>query len=154
MNDEMNKNFVEITLNIFEKLFNTSLTSGEAYVAESKDRNWDISSVIGVVGDYDGVITVRLKQETADKLLENTRIESPDVAAKWNLTNDMIGEIVNNISGNVLSNISKDHFSIAPPITIQGKGHIMQWPKDAPIIAIPFSFEFGTLEIQYSLLKK
>ncbi|MGL1891763.1 MAG: chemotaxis protein CheX [Spirochaetaceae bacterium] len=153
MNDIINKNFIDITLNIFEKLFNTKLTAEEPYIVDSKNHDWDISGVVGVVGDYEGVVTIRLKQDAASKLLEKTRIESPDVAAKWNLTNDMIGEIVNNIAGNVLSEISKDKFIHSVPITIQGENHILQWPKTAPIVAIPFSLEFGLLEVQYSLIE-
>ncbi len=151
MYNKINENFIEITQNIFQKLFNTSINAGESYIVEKKDHDWDISGIVGVVGDFEGVITIRLKNSSASKLLEKSRLDSPEISQRWNLINDMIGEIVNNIAGNVLSKISKKKFTHSVPITIQGENHILQWPKSAPIIAIPFEMEYGVMEIQYSL---
>ena len=153
MNNKINENFINITKNIFYKLFSTEINAGEAYVVEKKNHEWDISGVVGVVGDYEGVISIRLLQSTASELLEKSRVDSPEISVRWNLINDMIGEVVNNIAGNVLSNISKTQFTHSVPITIQGENHILQWPKAAPIIAIPFKMEYGVLEVQYSLLE-
>ncbi len=154
MYSKINENFIEITQNIFQKLFNTEIEPGEIYTVEKKSHEWDISGVVGVVGDYEGVVSIRLRQSSASKLLEKSRIDSPEVSVRWNLINDMIGEVVNNITGNVLSKISKNEFTHSVPITIQGENHILQWPKAAPIIAIPFTMEYGILEVQYSLLEK
>ncbi len=152
MNQKLNNSFIEVTKNIFLKLFSTELTSDDAYIVDDKNHEWDISGVVGSIGQYEGIITVRLKEDVASKVLEKSRLETPDVAARWNLVNDMIGEIVNNISGNVLSNIVDEKFKLSVPIVIQGKNHILQWPKTAPIVALPFTMEYGTLEVQYSLL--
>lgn len=154
MYSKINENFIEITQNIFQKLFNTEIRPGEVYTVEKKNHEWDISGVVGVVGDFEGVVSIRLRQSSASKLLEKSRIDSPEISVRWNLINDMIGEVVNNITGNVLSKISKNEFTHSVPITIQGENHILQWPKAAPIIAIPFTMEYGILEVQYSLLEK
>lgn len=153
MDSLINESFVDITKNIFRKLFNTELETGRIYTVEKGKHEWDISGVVGVIGDFEGVITIRLKNDSAAKFLEKSRIDSPDISARWNLINDMIGEVVNNIAGNVLSKISKTKFTHSVPITIQGKNHILQWPKSAPIIAIEFLMEYGSLEVQYSLLE-
>lgn len=153
MNDLIDNSFIDITLNIFKKLFSCELVPGEIHIVDSKNHDWDISGVVGVIGDFEGVISIRLKEETASKLLEKSRLDSPEISARWNLINDMIGEIVNNIAGNVLSKISKNKFTHSVPITVQGKNHILQWPKAAPIVAIPLTTEYGVVEIQFSLLE-
>lgn len=153
MEKVINESFISITENIFKKLFNTELSPGEAYIVSDKKHNWDISGVVGVIGNYEGVISIRLRFDSASKLLEKSRVDSPEVATRWNLINDMIGEVVNNIAGNVLSKISETKFTHSVPITIQGENHILQWPKSAAIVAIPFSMEYGNLEVQYSLIK-
>lgn len=154
MDNKINERFIDITQNIFKKLFDTDITVGNIYIVEEKKHQWDISGVVGVVGDFDGVISIRLKNETASKLLEKSKIDNPEISIRWNLINDMIGEIVNNIGGNVLSEISKEKFRHSIPITVQGENHLLQWPKAAPIVAIEFIMDYGNLEVQYSLLEK
>ncbi|QEN03223.1 chemotaxis protein CheX [Thiospirochaeta perfilievii] len=153
MYSKINESFIEVTKNIFQKLFSTEIMEEEIYTVDNKNHKWDISGVVGVVGDYEGVVSIRLLQTSASKLLEKSRVDSPEISVRWNLINDMIGEVVNNITGNVLSKISKNEFTHSVPITIQGENHILQWPKEAPILAIPFKMDYGVFEVQYSLVE-
>ena len=153
MENKINESFIDITKNIFKKLFNTDLETGKIYTVEEKSHQWDISGVVGVVGDFEGVVSIRLKNDTASKLLEKSKVDNPEISVRWNLINDMIGEVVNNITGNVLSEISKNKFRHSVPVTVQGENHLLQWPKAAPIVAIEFIMDYGTLEVQYSLVE-
>lgn len=154
MDNVINEEIINKTANIFKKLFNLEIESSDIYIGKSGEHDWDISGVVGVVGYYEGVITIRLKDETAIGLLEKSRIDSPEQAKRWHMINDMVGEIINNIAGNVLGEIVREKFRNSVPITVQGENHILQWPDNAPIVVIPFNSEMGLFEVQYSLLKK
>lgn len=154
MDNLINEEIIKKTTNIFKKLFNMKIRPGDIFVGKSGEHDWDISGVVGIVGYYEGVITIRLKDESAIALLEKSRIDSPEQAKRWHMINDMVGEIVNNIVGNVLGEIVREKFKNSVPITVQGKNHILQWPDNAPIVVIPFDSEMGNFEVQYSLLKK
>ncbi|MCP4252635.1 MAG: chemotaxis protein CheX [Candidatus Scalindua sp.] len=151
MDNIINEELEKTVKNIFNKLFNLEIKHNDNYEVVKQEHDWDISGVVGIVGDYEGIIAIRLKEEMAEKLLEKSRVDAPDISARWNLINDMVGEIVNNISGNVISQVAKYKFRQSVPITVQGKNHILNWPVNAPVYAIPFTLEYGTIEVQYSL---
>jgi len=151
VNKLLNKYFIEVTKNIFNKLFDLNIEPGDIYSTTNDNHKWDISGMVGVAGDLEGIISIRLKENHASEILKKTRIDTPDVAARWELVNDMIGELVNNISGNTLSKLTDTHFRVSVPITIQGENHILKWPDNAPIVAIPFTVDDEDFEVQYSL---
>lgn len=154
MNKLINDQIVNKTTNIFEKLFNIKINPGEIYSGHIGDHNWDISGVVGVVGHFEGVVTIRLHEELGNKLLKKSRLDSPDASKRWYIINDMVGELINNIVGNVLGEIGDKEIKNSVPITVQGKNHKIQWPERSPINVIPFNMELGSFEVQYSLLEK
>ena len=59
----------------------------------------------------------------------------------------LVSEFTNVISGHAVTAI-KDYFlDISPPYTIIGHNHIIAWPKNYPVIAIPFTTPYGPFEV-------
>lgn len=154
MNELINNQLISKTVHIFNKLFHLNIEPREIVEVKRGDHDWDISGVVGVVGNFEGVITIRLRNGLADRLLEKSRIESPEVSKRWHIINDMVGELINNIVGNMIGEFDNKKLKHSVPITIQGDNHLLQWPNSAPIIKIPFSLDLGHFELQYSLVEK
>lgn len=154
MNELINNQLVNKTVHIFNKLFHLNIEPREVEIGEKGNHDWDISGVVGVVGNFEGVVTIRLKNKLADRLLEKSRIESPEISKRWHIINDMVGELINNIVGNMIGEFDNKTIKNSVPITVQGENHLLQWPDSAPIVVIPFSLDLGKFEIQYSLLEK
>ncbi len=154
MNKLINDQIISKTINIFEKLFNLDIKPGEVYSGITENHDWDISGVVGVVGNFEGVVTIRLKDDLGTKLLEKSRLDSPNSERRWYIINDMVGEIINNIVGNILGEIGDKEIKNSVPITVQGLNHKIQWPDKSPINVIPFNMDYGTFVVQYSLAEK
>ena len=132
--------FIECSEEVFLGLCKTEISAGRAFFV-SKDEfetTWDVSGIIGLSGEANGAVAISLKENTAcaiTKILtgkEYTSIER-DVT-------DVLGEIVNIITGNVKNIFEKKHrIKISMPSIINGKSHSIVWPSEkARIICIPF----------------
>ncbi|MCL2319945.1 MAG: chemotaxis protein CheX [Treponema sp.] len=133
--------FIKGSEDVFRDFCNAEIKAGRAFFVsrDEFETNWDISGIIGLSGEVTGAVAISLKEATALKLTENitgqkhTYIDM-DVA-------DVVGEIVNIITGNV-KNIFEDKYriKISMPSIIKGKSHSIVWPSQrARIICIPFT---------------
>ena len=152
MTTELTNVIIAKTVYIFEKLFKESPLPGTPEVVnERKLHKWDISGFSAVAGSMVGVMAVRLTEDLADKLLDKAKLEQYGHNEKWKIINDMVAEIVNTLSGNVLTESGGNNPKLSVPITVTGKDHIIAHPKNSPIICIPFSLPLGHFEVEYSL---
>ncbi|MCL2763942.1 MAG: chemotaxis protein CheX [Treponema sp.] len=144
--------FIEGTEEVFRDLCNTEVVAGRAYFV-SKDEFetiWDLSGIIGLSGEAHGAVAISLKEEAAFKLTNIlTGMEFTSVERE---VTDMLGEIVNIITGNVKNVFEKKHrIKISMPSIIKGKAHTIVWPSEkARIICIPFKI-FGDQEFCLSV---
>ncbi len=153
MNEEIVKQFIDKTSMVFSTLFDQAITPGKAYILASSDvHRWDISGITGVTGSCYGLIAIRFTNPQVLNLYKMLKIDSPGSEKGWNLINDMTGEVMNIVAGNVLTEIGGKDFKISVPITIQGLNHLISWPKETEIVAIPFGFPLGVFELQINLL--
>jgi len=133
--------FITGSEEVFRDLCNIEVKAGRPFFSAQNefDTIWDISGVIGLSGEANGAVAISLKQETAFKLTsiltgkEYTTIERE--------VTDMLGEVVNIITGNVKNIFEKKHrIKITMPSIIKGKAHSIVWPSEKTrIICIPFS---------------
>jgi chemotaxis protein CheX len=132
--------FIEGSEEVFRNLCNTKITAGRPFFV-SKDEFetiWDISGIIGLSGEANGAVAISLKETTAFKLTNIlTGKEYNHVDSE---VTDVLGEIVNIITGNVKNVFEKKHrIKISMPSIIKGKAHSIVWPSErARIICIPF----------------
>ncbi len=145
--------FIEKTKKTFFVLFRKEIREGSPYIISGTGNdNWDISGFVGAAGSCQGLVAIRLTQSTGEDLMDLIKMDFPDLTGRWVILNDMIGELANTVAGNVLSEAGGDKFRLSVPITVQGKNHIISWPKKAEILAIPFSSDIGSFELQISLV--
>lgn len=153
MSTEIIKQFIDTTENVFLTLFNQNISHGEPFILSPGEvPEWDISGVVSTAGSCQGIIALRYKKILVENLYNLVRIDYSVNSKDWHVINDMTGEITNTIAGNVLSIISEKDFHLSIPMTIQGINHIISWPKNIKILAIPLSLPFGEFELDICLL--
>ena len=139
--------FLTATLNLFETMFRITATPGKPYVMERElGHRWEISGILGVTGDYHGVVAVRLSRVLADKMLERSGIATSSEGEREDTLYGMIGEMVNIIAGNA-SSVIKRPLEISPPVVVYGQNHNIAWPRTIPVVAIPFTTTIGPFEV-------
>ena len=141
--------FLDATINLLETMFTLEVTPGKPYILENLlGHRWEISGVVGVLGSRRGVVAIRLHHLLLDKLLEKSGVVVTDEDERYETINAMVGELINIISGNAISEMSFPGIDISVPMVIQGENHRLSWPKIGPVIAIPFPTKWGNYEVQ------
>lgn len=133
-------------------MFQVEIEAGLPYVIDADaDDSWDISGVISVAGSLSGLLVMRYTGKLARFMLQRARLTYTDSTQHRKLLNDMIGEVANTVAGNVLSDIGIDELMISVPVAIRGENHIISWPGNTEVVAIPFNLSTETFVVQIGL---
>lgn len=147
--------FLDAAVNLFESMFGIIVVPGTPYVlTDQKNHRWEISGILGITGDYQGLVGFRLPRLLADKMLQKSEIVTKTEAERLETVYGMIGELTNIISGNATSAIAHASIDISPPIVILGKNHQISWPKTMPVVGIPFTSANGPFEVDVCFKKR
>ncbi len=153
MDVETIKPFVQYTVSMFKDMFNFTPIYGKAFeIKDFRTHNWEISSVVGIMGSIEGIFVIRLKRSLAFKLLNEIRMVGNSTEEIQNMINEMIGEFANIICGNALNKIPKSgEIDVTVPFTITGTNHTIVWPVKGKVIGIPFHTPHGDFEVQINI---
>ena len=144
--------FLKTTITTFSQMFNITPALGKPFLVQQQlSHNWSISGIIGIVGDIEGILVIRISDEFALKLLTETGMSSDNIEEANEIKRALIAEIANVISGNALPLLNASKLDITPPVVIQGENHTISWPSNSPKIGIPFTTALGNFEIQISI---
>jgi chemotaxis protein CheX len=131
--------FIEISTRVFKDLVNCDLTAGRAYFVTREDfQKWDISGIISLSGEAQGLVSISMKTETAIQITENiTGIKHTHLDSD---VTDAIGEIANVVAGNFKKNLQGTFkLVISLPYVIKGKAHVIALPIERKrLLCIPF----------------
>lgn len=140
--------FLSATLNTFQQMFQIASTNKEPFVVDIKTGHpWEVSGLLGITGDYSGIVAVRLHKILAYKLLELSGLKEIPEEEKLELSQELVSEFTNIVSGNAVSSIPGINLNVSPPVTITGKDHIISWPRNYPVVGIPFITPYGPYEV-------
>lgn len=144
--------FLNAAIQLFKGMFGISPSHGKPFVVEPRETHrWEISGVIGITGESEGVIVFRITKVLANKLLEMSGVEIDDPEEKPQVLREMVGELANIISGKALPECSDRQIDITPPVVVQGKNHAISWQCKQAIIGVPFVTKYGPFEVQICL---
>ena len=147
--------FLSAALNLFSRMFGIDAQAGTPYLLNAENRHrWEISGILGITGDYHGIVGFRLHRILADKMLTRSGITTESEAERLETVYGMIGELTNIIAGNASSEISHVSIEVSPPAVIMGENHIIAWPKSIPVIGIPFTTPNGPFEVDVCFRRK
>ena len=148
MNVDVINAFLTEGMNAFSTMFGIEANPNKPGLLDptALGHQWEISGLLGLTGQYKGIVAFRLHKILANKMLEFSGIvcsedERNDVAI------GLVSEFTNVISGHAVTAL-KDYFlDISPPYTIIGQNHVIAWPKNYPVISIPFTTPYGPFEV-------
>lgn len=147
--------FLSGTIDLFQEMLFIQPTYGAPFVLENNGTHrWEISGIIGLVGDSEGIVVLRVTNLLAEKLLQKSQVIVNDEAERAKIINEMISELVNIISAKALAGIKGFNVKLTPPFTVQGKNHEISWPSRTPIIGVPFQTKYGPFEVEISISSK
>jgi chemotaxis protein CheX len=147
--------FLVSTMNLFTNMFGITVTAGTPYLLEGEiQHRWEISGILGLTGDYQGLVAFRIPRMLGDRMLEKSGVETKTEAERKDTVYGMVAEMTNIIAGNASSAIDHVSIDISPPLVIRGENHQITWPKGMPVIGIPFTSPNGPFEVNVCFRKK
>jgi len=141
--------FILATRDTFEKMVRLKVTHGRPYLLSAEVNIKDISGMIGLSGTIRGAVVIGFPQEAALRMVNSFMMENftelnPDVS-------DAVGEIANIIAGYVKKFIPSETIEISLPSVVRGNRHMVQMPKDTPVLVIPFESEMGPFVLEVAM---
>ena len=148
MDDRIAKAFTGSALTTFKDMFALDAQSGQARVlTPDESHGWDVTGLIGLAGQAQGVMAVRLTHELLGRLLTGTGVVASTDQERKELEGGLVGELTNIIAGHATSALRGLNIEIAPPVVIRGANHHIGWPSIAPVQCFSFSIPGGAFEI-------
>ena len=139
--------FLTEGINTFQEMFNIGPVNKEPHLLDiHAGHPWEISGLLGVTGGIKGVVAFRLHKILAHKMLELSGIECKPEDYE-DMAIGLVSEFTNIISGHAVTALSDYHLDISPPFCVIGHNHMIAWPRNFPIIAIPFVTPYGPFEV-------
>ena len=148
MNVDVINAFLTEGMNAFSTMFGIEANPNKPGLLDptALGHQWEISGLLGLTGQYKGIVAFRLHKILANKMLEFSGIECSE-DERNDVAIGLVSEFTNVISGHAVTAL-KDYFlDISPPYTIIGQNHVIAWPKNYPVIAIPFTTPYGPFEV-------
>jgi chemotaxis protein CheX len=140
--------FGQAAKNTFKDMFGLeAVDAGARELGSSEDHGWDLTGLIGLAGQAQGVIAVRLTQSLIAGLLAGSGVAAGGDEERRQLEGGLVGEMTNIIAGSAISAIRGLDMEIAPPVVVRGPNHKIGWPAIAPVIALSFKLPDGGFEI-------
>lgn len=127
------------------------IVPGKVYL-RVQQHNADISGVIGLSGDIRGAVVMAYPRQTALNVV--SAFLGEEMTDINETVADAIGELTNIITGYAKKDLSDLQMSISLPSVIRGANHLVDMPKDTPVVCIPFSGECGEFLIEVSMVEK
>jgi chemotaxis protein CheX len=121
--------------------------SGSHVLSGSEDHGWDLTGLLGLAGQAQGVIAIRLTQALVAGLLAGSGVAAGGDEERAQLEGGLVGEMTNIIAGTAISAIHGLDMEIAPPVVIRGPNHRIGWPAIAPVVALAFTLPGGGFEV-------
>lgn len=153
MNVQFLNPFVEAAFAVLEAEASLKAQRGQISLQRSAATSDDITVLISMVGQVQGVVLYSLSERTAiaivSKIMDQPFEEFDELAQSG------IGEIGNVITGQAGNRLSQVGYNvnISPPTMIMGKGTLIS-TLDFERIKVPILTEFGAIQLDIALREK
>ncbi|MGO8694650.1 MAG: chemotaxis protein CheX [Rectinemataceae bacterium] len=149
MDQRLIEAFTASVQNTFKDMFGLEAKAlGSRELSGDEKHDWDLTGLIGLAGQSQGVIALRLTRALAGRLLAGSGVETAHDEERRQLEGGIVGEISNIIAGSATAAIDAE---IAPPVMISGPDHKIGWPNIAPVLALSFGLPDSAFEVDLCL---
>lgn len=147
--------FLSSVENTFTKVLSSEMTRGQFTIWRNHMADNDLAGLTGITGHHHtGIAVYSMKSATAERLICHL---DPGFRADEDNTifYDGFGEVINIISGNVMTDFSKEKIDIdiTTPSIIAGKAFNLHIPNQTTLSADMLS-EFGTIEVNLAIKRQ
>lgn len=141
--------FINSTAKTFKTMLSTEIITGNPILLADANHKFDVSGVIGLSGEAQGVIALSFPKAMALKIVgallrTDEEIQHDDMV-------DGIGEIANIVAGLAKQDLGDFKFSISLPNVVIGSNHKIATQSGVPAVMIPIKTEYGEFAIEVSL---
>lgn len=145
---------INSTKEILLTMANSQITVKQVKPQAEYSSTGDLSAVIGILGEKgEGMLALSFSIELANIIVSRLLGSTPGSITSDD-RGDGIGELVNMISGNTKTTLSRESgasYNLSLPTIIMGKGHEIQTrPKNSPYLIIVFDLEGQEFTLQVS----
>ena len=136
--------FRKAAKNTFRDMFSIEAAEQGSRELKPSERNgWDLSGLIGLAGQAQGVVALRLTKALVEGLLAGSGVAPAAESERAQLEAGLVGEMTNIVAGAAVSALSALDIEIAPPVVVRGADHEIGWPAIGPVLALSFSLPGG-----------
>lgn len=154
---EIINGFIRAADAAFESMIFTELKRVGVYIKDHNEpMKGDVSSIVTLFGDLDGVCAISFPRKTAITLVGKMMMDE-SISDLDDDVCDGLGEIANLIAGGAkgeISNILGTNASISIPTVVTGIGHVVEHNKKSPCIGCIFEAEGRQFFLEVSINKK
>jgi chemotaxis protein CheX len=141
--------FITSTAETFSKMLNVQVELGSPQVKKDATYSYEISGIIGLTGDADGVIALNFPIIVALKIVSKLLYtEFPEVNL---MVADGIGEIANIIAGNAKQYFNHKALKLSLPYVGRGVGGKIVMGKGIEDIVVPLNSDLGEFALEIAL---
>jgi chemotaxis protein CheX len=149
MQVELINPFVSAANNVFQTMLNCELARGTLGIKRNNTPEFEVSGLIGLSGNCQGMVVFSLGRDTALKATEIMLGQRPDSLNRDVV--DAVGELANMIAGAAKSQLDRYNLSVSLPSVICGKHHSINFPSTSTPISLPFQSKIGPVCIEVGL---
>jgi chemotaxis protein CheX len=148
-NPELAKPFIVATRHVLVTMAQMDPKPGTPYVKKNRSANGDVSALVGFTGDASGSISLSFPRACAIAIVKG--MLGPDVGDIIADAKDAVGEVSNMISGQARAGLSDLGIKLqgSTPTIIFGDNHYVSHVSNAPVVAIPFTTDFGEFTLEF-----
>ncbi|MFZ5808892.1 MAG: chemotaxis protein CheX [Chloroflexota bacterium] len=150
MNVKFLNPFVEAASEVLQAECNIKITRGNLTLHKSALTTEDVTVLISLVGQVQGVVLYSLSEKTGLSLV--SKVMGQEFQEFDNLAQSGVAELGNVISGQATIRLSKAGYSanISPPTLIHGKGVTIS-TLDFARVVVPLTTEVGDVAVHLAL---
>lgn len=145
--------FVKAASSVIETMLNPPVEAGKPFFNDEPLTKYEVSVLVGVLGDLQGQVLCGMSTETAKKIAshmlftEEQQLDQMGQSAICELKNIIVGTASTNLS------VSGYKCNITPPLFLMG-GDVPEFLKHIhTALAIPIKTPFGEVDINLALRK-
>lgn len=148
-NATLAKPFIQATIYVLSSMANITPKAGTPYVKKDSVARGDVSAIVGITGYRSGSICVSFTKKCAIAVVRG--MLGDDIEDILQDTKDAVGEITNMISGQARAGLAEMGlvFQGSTPSVIMGDHHMIGHVTRAPVVAIPFTTDYGDFTIEF-----
>jgi len=144
--------FIKATIETFKTMLDLDLNTGTPLLKQDAKHCYDISGVIGLSGEAQGIISVSFPKILALKIV--SKLLNQEIKIIGAEVTDGIGELANIIAGNTKQYLTQYKLSISLPNVVVGAGHRIAVQSGVSTIIVPLRCSLGEFAMEVSLKTK